>query len=284
MLNISRKTKAIIGCALFVLFGFGLPIYILKNLTPATALKELGSTKADADRIAALEAQLQAIKTKEVADQDMGQFVVNMMYKSPTTVKSLSPAVMQVMVRNIVRDLDDVMGDDVIMKEMFVGAVQIESKFLRNAQSPTGPKGLSQTTRATFHEALKSCGVNDVRDSDVWDMDMSIYAGACYFKALYTAYYNKQCPDNPKEPWTKKVCAASMASVAYNQGPDSEAAKSFAKTGLVTELEPAIYQGKVIVNMTTTIDQKMPGVPSVNDLPKPKATGSRLKPSLKTSK
>lgn len=116
----------------------------------------------------------------------------------------------------------------------------------------------------------------DVNDNDVWDADLSIYAGACYFKWLYNSYYSgtyegttKQiCPDNKKEPMLKKLCAGQAASIAYNQGENSTAIKDFLKNGVLHEIEPAAYQGKIIFNVTTTSDQKQPDIPVFSDLSK----------------
>ncbi len=232
-------------------------------------------------KTAQLQAKFEEITKQEEADARLGQYIVNMMFKSPETVRELSPAMMNMLARNIVRDTGDVMGNEVMMKQFFIGAVQLESKFLRFSQSPTGPKGLSQTTKATFHNALKFCGINEVHDNDVWDTDLSIIAGACYYKWLYSSYRDgyytdnsghatsrKICPDTPQQPVLKEICAGQHASVAYNQGESSKAIKSFLKSGVLSEIEPAIYNGKVIFNVTTTPTGPMPGVPLISQLPK----------------
>lgn len=205
-------------------------------------------------------AQLKVIKDKEQADVRLGQYVLNMMFKSPTTIKELSPARMQVLAQAIVRVANDIF-DNEAEKHGFIGALQIESRFLKYAQSPTGPKGLSQVARATFHYALKNCGIDNAKDDDVWETDLNLYAGACYYK--------EQLLNNNGD-----IVAAI---VAYNQGPESEDAKRYPKDGVIKKPEPLAYVTKFGFNRDHTTDTKMPGVPALSELPKP------IKPSKKTN-
>ena len=283
------KTRTKLAVAAAAIIGVSLAGYMVSVGRAASTSPQLASDKS-ADRVAALEQELSKIKNqaseKEEADDRLGQYIVNMMYMDQKTVKELSPGAMQMMARNIVLDTNQVMRDekagrvDVALQQIFIGAVQLESGFMRFAQSPTGPKGLSQTTKSTFHAALKFCGINDVHDSDVWDQDLSIIAGACYFKWLYVSYRDgyfvdkegkatdrKICPDNPANPILKDMCAGQAASVAYNQGENSQAIKDFLKSGILRQPEPALYNGKIIFNWTHTPDVPMVGGLNVKDLP-----------------
>lgn len=288
------KTRNKLAIAAAAVIGLSFAGYSVTVGRAAVANPLLASDDTAA-KLVALQGQLNDIKAKEAAKYDadtrIGQYVINMMYKSDQTVKELSPAMMQIMARNIVLDTNQVMTEeksgqvDVAMQQIFIGAVQLESKFLKFAQSPTGPKGLSQTTKSTFHAALKFCNLNDVHDNDVWDTDLSIIAGACYFKWLYVSYRDgfyvdkngkatdrKICPDNPNKPTLTEMCAGQHASVAYNQGESSKAIKDFLKSGILSEQEPALYNGKVMFNWNTTPDVPMVSVPHVRDLPQAKAS------------
>lgn len=97
-----------------------------------------------------LEAAAKVVADKEEADQCLGQYVINLMYKSPKTVKEVSPAAQQVLAMNIVRDTGHVMVEDVFMKHFFIGAIQYESQFLKYAQSPTGPKRAQPNDQSYF--------------------------------------------------------------------------------------------------------------------------------------
>lgn len=169
---------------------------------------------------------LDATKAKDDADQKLGQYAINAMQKTPAKVK-LSESRKQVLARAIVRVANDIFDND-DNRRAFVAVVAIESGFMRFAQSPTGPKGLTQVAKGTFLEATKDCGLADVNDDDVWDVDINLYAGACYFKKLLEA--------NQNDPY--------MAIVSFNQGPNSDAAKTYAKYGSTDNIEALKYIAK----------------------------------------
>lgn len=230
------------------------------SCTKATGETEQHSAPVQDDgkaaKIAELEGKLQAIKDKEDADARLAQYTLNMMYISPKTVKELSPARMNVLAKTIVRVADDIFDND-SQKRDFVMVLQIESGFLKYAQSPTGPKGLAQLARLTFHEALAACGVKDVKDDDVWETDLNLYAGACYFK--------QQLMD-PRFKGEGR-----FAIIAYNQGPEAKDATTYPKSGWLTGLEPLKYQARYSFLDVAVTDEKMPGVPAIADMPKPTA-------------
>lgn len=183
-------------------------------------------------------------------DQKLGQYVVNAMYASYSGRK-LTDGHKLVLARSIVRVANDIF-DTLEQRKAFVIAIDIESGFQRFAQSPTGPKGLTQVARATFHEAMADCGVENLVDEDVWDTDLNLYAGACYFRKMI-----ELAPEH--DP--------GLATVFYNQGPFDASAKTFAKTGNLDKLEPLKYIAKFSFLNKTTKDTKQPGTPSINDLP-----------------
>jgi hypothetical protein len=237
--------KYVVGISAVVaaLSGFG-----IARLTSATPLT-INTTSIVPD--ASVVAELTKYKEREVADQKLGQYVINMMYMSPRTVKELSPARMQVIARSVVRVSNDIFDNDQNKRD-FIMALQIESGFLKYAQSPTGPKGLAQLARKTFHEALADCGVDLVKDDDVWETDLNLYAGACYFKKQLLQFKDSH-----------------FAVVAYNQGPESDSAKVYAKTGWMEEKEPLQYLAKYSFLERKVDDKKKDGVPAIADLPKP---------------
>ncbi len=208
----------------------------------------------DTKRLEQLEAQVKAQQEKEASDQRIGQYAINMMYKSPTTIKELSEARKQSLAQNIVRVANDIFETET-EKKAFITALQIESKFLRFAQSPTGPKGLAQVARAAFHEGLTNCGVPEAHDDDAWETDLNLYAGACYFKQMLVL--------SKGDPFD--------AIVAYNQGPESEAYKNYSKTGQLNEIEPLKYLARFSYLQRTTTDKKLPNVPAYGE-PIPKMT------------
>lgn len=211
-------------------------------------------------KVAELEAKLKVYTDKEESDKRLGQYTVNMMFKSPETVKQLSPAYMLSLAQDIV-EVDNNIFDKEIEKRGFIGALQIESRFLKYAQSPTGPKGLAQVARKTFHYSIGLCGIPAANDNDAWDTKLNLYAGACYFKEQLNANNGD-------------VIAAI---VAYNQGPNDDDAKRYPKDGVVKGHEPLAYVVKWVFNNDHTTDTKMPGVPAISDLPKPVKPQSKLK-------
>lgn len=226
------------------------------------------------DRTVELEAQLKAIKDKEDADERLGQYAINQMYKSTNTVKNLSPARQQILARSIVRVANDILETEA-EKQAFVSVLQIESQFLRFAQSPTGPRGLTQVTKKTFHGAMKNCGVEDLKDDDVWETDVNLYAGACYFKEQLIM----EKENLVKQGKDAGVTYIFSAMVDYNQGPESEDAKMYRKSGDLKGLEPAKYVSKFAYLRSTTTDKVVPGIPSIQELPKPTTPKSSTKAS-----
>lgn len=193
-----------------------------------------------------IKAELQRYKDQEDADQRLGQYVINMMYVAGAK-DTVSDAKKQILARAIVRVANDIFTSEE-NKRAFVMMIAIESAFQRFAQSPTGPKGYAQVAKAAFYEAMNDCGVTGLREDDVWETDLNLYAGACYFKKLLVKYNN--------DPY--------IAIVAYNQGPNSASAKSYAKNGSLKEIEPLKYVAKFTFLARTVTDKKQPNVPAID--------------------
>jgi len=185
----------------------------------------------------------------EAADTALGQYAINMMFRSAGG-KKLSDGKKQVLARAIVRVSNDIFVDP-MHKRAFIAVLEIESGFQRFAQSPTGPKGYAQLAKASFHEAMASCGVTGLSDEDVWETDLNLYAGACYFRMMLE--------QNGNDPF--------VAIVAYNQGPASSSAKTYAKYGSMDNAEALKYVAKFSFLQRNTTDGKIPNVPAIDDLP-----------------
>lgn len=198
------------------------------------------------------EIELKKIKTQEELDAKLGQYAINMMYRSRAQ-EFLSKGMMLMLARSIVRVANDIFPEEEQKRKDLVMVLSIESGFKRFAQSPTGPKGYGQLARATFHEALKDCGVSDLKDEDVWETDLNLYAAACYFKKMLNSSDND----------------TGLAAVSYNQGSNSDSAKSYKKYGDMKELEPLRYLTKITFLTKTVSDKKLPGVPAMSELPSP---------------
>lgn len=204
----------------------------------------------DPSDYASLKQKLLAIEEQQKADDAMGQYVINMMHMSPETIRTLSLARMQVLARSIVRVSNDIFSSEE-NKRAFVAALQIESRFIKYAQSPSGPKGLGQLARAAFHEGLASCGIPKANDDDVWETDLNLYGSACYFKTQLEAFSN--------EPF--------QAIVAYNQGPNHPDAKNY-KAGIPPSgQEPLKYIARFAYLQKVT-DKKTPGIPAFKEMKK----------------
>jgi hypothetical protein len=244
--------KNIIAGSIGALVGVGACYAILSNkATSPTSIVTVNPSDYEV-----LKSKLQGIEDQQKADEALGQYVINMMYMSPETIKTLSPARMQVLARSIVRVSNDIFTTEE-NKRAFVAALQIESRFIKYAQSPTGPKGLGQLARAAFHEGLTNCGIPKANDDDVWETDLNLYGSACYFKAQLVAFNN--------EPF--------QAIVAYNQGPNHPDAKNY-KVGIPPSgNEPLKYIARFAYLQKVT-DKKTPGIPAFKEMPKPSAINS----------
>lgn len=222
-----------------------------KNNTTAVSMASINNAEEQLRKLATQEEQLRKLAAQEEADLRLGQYAINAMYKAGAKDK-ISDAKKQVLARAIVRVSNDIFQKDED-KKAFISIIAIESAFQRFVQSPTGPKGYSQVAKAAFIESMRDCGVTNLHDEDVWETDLNLYAGACYFR--------KQIDANNGDQY--------MAMIAYNQGPSSDSLKSYAKNGSMDNIEVLKYMAKFTFLKRTLTDTKQPNIPSINDLPKP---------------
>lgn len=208
-----------------------------------------GLAHNDNGKVAELESQLLVLKKQTEADEKLGQYALNMMSMAGAK-KALSDAMQLILARSIVRVANDIF-ETVEEKQGFVAVLAIESAFNQFAQSPTGPKGYGQLARASFHEAVQDCGLKNAKDDDVWETELNLYAAACYFKKMLVASGN--------DPF--------VAIVAYNQGPNSDAAKQYAKYGTMENVEALKYVARFNFLTRKVTDEKPKAVPVKTDLP-----------------
>lgn len=201
----------------------------------------------------AAEKELRIIKEREEADLVFGQYILNQMARC-NKAKSISDGMKMVITQALVRNANLVFEDNMEHKKGFVNALAIESCFLRFAQSPTGPKGYGQLARATFHESMKLCGVGSVKDDDVWETELNILGSACYFKKILLMDSVDGDPGS--------------AIVGYNQGPGSDAFKTYTKSGYMENLEALKYVGKFSFLTRKTPETQAKNAMSIHDLPK----------------
>src|ERR1039457_711992 len=95
---------------------------------------------------------LDKMKEQDAADQKLGQYAINAMYLAGAKDK-LSDARKQILARATVRVSNDIFEKEE-ERRSFISIIAIESGFQRFVQSPTGPKGLSQVAKSSFHEAM----------------------------------------------------------------------------------------------------------------------------------
>jgi len=201
-----------------------------------------------------LKEQLEKIQAKKRSDQRLGQYTLNMIAVAERSLpkdKRLSDAHKQILANTIVKVVNDVFNKKE-QKHAFIAILAIESRFQKFAQSPTGPKGLAQVSKTAFKDAMKYCGIGNYTASDVWNEELNLYAGACYFR------HQLQLSNND----------IFEALISYNQGPYSTSAKNYARNGTLDKIEPLKYIAKF-----TYLKQKMTDMKSVkrhvvNDLVK----------------
>jgi len=244
--------KVIISTVFVVLIGLGL-LYANPSISFMNNNDEAKSIAHNNETTQLIE-KLKKIEEQQEADLRLGQYALNAMYKAGAKDK-ISDAKKQVLARAIVRVSNDIF-DKEEERKAFISIIAIESAFQRFVQSPTGPKGYSQVAKNAFYEAMAACGVTSLHEDDVWETDLNLYAGACYFR--------KQLDANGGDQY--------MAMIAYNQGPASESLKSYTKNGSTENLEVMKYMMKFTFLKRTLTDKKIPNVPSMQELPKASMT------------
>lgn len=196
-----------------------------------------------------LEQQLAVYKEKEEAGKRLGQYTLNVMQRTAFS-KELSEARKIMLAQDVVRVAMDIFPDNEEHRKSFVVVIAIESGFNKLAQSPTGPKGMSQLAKGAFKDGSTYCSIPKTNESDVWSESLNLTIGACYFRKLLE--------DNGNDPL--------IAIVAYNQGPHSDSAKSYSKNGQLEEKEPLKYVAKFSFLSKVVGNEKSPDAPLYKDL------------------
>jgi len=227
-----------------MIFNYKKVSYITAGVATVLLVYKIINDQTEIRRLMAINADYVKMKEIETADIALGQYAINMMYHAGAGNK-ISNARKQTLARSIVKTANDVY-DSIDHKKAFIAVIAIESSFQRFAQSPTGPKGLSQVAKAAFKEGLALCGIPTADDEDVWDTDINLYAGACYFRNLLEK--------NNGDPY--------IAIVAYNKGPNSDSIKTYAKNGSLNDVEALKYVAKFNFLKRTVPEGKIPNIPA----------------------
>lgn len=229
-------------------FLLGIIVLSFLGTVGISELKNISRNREFEEKSKALDEQLKVLKAKEEEDEKLGQYIINMMYMTSARTK-LSDTMKQVRARAIVRVANDIF-DSYEHKKAHVAVLAIESGFNHLAQSPTGPKGIGQMAKSAFKEGISMCISAGVNEDDVWDAEINLYASACYFKMLLERYNG--------DPYA--------AIVSYNQGANSDAAKSYTKSGNIDNIEALKYVAKFTFLKRNVTEEKKDGVPSLTEL------------------
>jgi soluble lytic murein transglycosylase-like protein len=219
-------------------------------ISVAIAGSSLKASVNASERVRSLEAEVGKIKSDEEYNNSLGQYILNLMHNTSAGAQ-LSQARKQILTKSIVRVANDVFAQTE-HKHAFAVVLSIESEFMKYAHSSTGPRGLSQVAKAAFLEGLKYCGIENVKDDDIWETDINLYAGACYFRNLIERF-----DGDPMQ----------AIAIAYNQGPNSKDAKTYSKSGRADNIEGLKYIAR-FTYLTKTVTDKIPqkGAPDIKSM------------------
>lgn len=172
------------------------------------------------------EKELLLIKQKQKDDTDLGNFILLLMDQ----VKAkMSPARKQIVIRTIIRVTNDIL-ETKHQKQNFAVLLAIENKFSNSGKSPVGATGISQLMPKYAPEFAKICGITDYKKSDLKDLELNLYLGACQFKTLLNS------------PTINGNVAAAL--VGYNAGKHSKSFKELVGLRRITLSEPSNYVAK----------------------------------------
>ena len=115
-------------------------------------------------------------------------------------------------------------------REYFVGMIATESGFDREAKSSEGAIGLSQLLPRYAQEFSDSCKLGKIKDSDLYDTEISLILGACHFRELLKI--------------TNGNITAAL--VGYNSGISSESFKQLMAGKNIDNTETASYATKIM--------------------------------------
>lgn len=162
-----------------------------------------------------------ALQVSDQETKELGDYALLMMR---IVDANLSDTRKNVIARSIVNVANDIFST-LEEKKQFVVMIAIESRFETDAKSPVGALGLTQIMPQFAREFGRSCGINDLRDSDLINQDINLILGACRFKALLDAFNGQPVP----------------ALVAYNAGLASNQLKQLQAMREITNTETASY-------------------------------------------
>lgn len=179
------------------------------------------------------------VKVKETEERKaiLGQFTIHQMDEVNS---KLSPLKRQVLARIIAGVVTEIFTE-LEHQKAFITVLAIESSFNKFAQSPTGPRGMSQVAKAAFKEGMELCAGVKYNEEDVWDESINVLGGACYFKKILEQKTNGDI---------------FAAIVAYNQGMNSEAFKNYQKGGKIGDNKEALNYMSRFVYLTKPVISK----------------------------
>ena len=218
-----------------VLFGYFGVKPVIDLLMPTTLTAKENTLLAEN---AKLKAEAKALKDKEDADQALGQYVLNMIGKTRNKTK-FSDAKKQIIARAVVRVAGEIFNT-IEHQHAFIAVLAIESEFERMAHSTGTIAGIGQTARGSFHEGLEGCGLPKADDSDITELDLGLYASACYYRNLLNM--------NNSDTY--------MALVAYNQGLYSKSSKTYSANGTLDNTEVLKYISRFTFLTRNVTDKK----------------------------
>ena len=173
-------------------------------------------------------------------EKKLGTFVIDLM--NEVNVK-LSKTKKQVIAQTFVRVANDVFTKEE-QKYQFALILALESRFDNSAKSPSGAVGIAQVIPRYVKEFASRCGLEDVSEADLTNVEISILVGACQFRALI----NHQ---NIKEN-------IALALFAYNAGINSRSFQDLVGMKNTSNLESANYVTKfTYLSNVMKLDQKL---------------------------
>ncbi|CAB5220792.1 LT_GEWL domain containing protein [uncultured Caudovirales phage] len=176
------------------------------------------------------------IQENTEADQKLGQYTINLISRD---YPELDNSKKQILARMIVQVASD-MFTDPNHKKAFVAVISIESKFHRDARSPTGAVGLTQIIPNYANDHGRPCEIYNVKPEDLLDAQTNLAVGACYFRFLLERYNGD-------------IFAAISG---YNAGHNSKTAEIYSKSGDMSNAETLRYIAKFVFLYNNVPDNK----------------------------
>lgn len=154
-------------------------------------------------------------------DERLGNFTLLLM---DIVNADLSPMRRQILARTVVRVTGEIFTD-YRHREAFIGLIAHESHFSAAAKSPKGATGIGQLMPSSAPYFAKLCGLNDFRQTDLQDVELNLYLGACFYRDLLEKLHGN----------------TTAAEVAYNGGEYSDSLKSLLAQHNIQNTETSNY-------------------------------------------